>query len=149
MILITGGVFQGKRELAKRLWMEQRTGSKLRTEPEKVWACDSVPAEREPVLITGEQLSEADVFKADIIADFHLYIRTLLQQGKDAAAETEKLLRQNPKLIFTMAELGCGIVPMEAFERDWRETAGRIGCLLAAQAEAVYRVTCGREQKIK
>lgn len=126
MILIVGGVFQGKRELAKRLWAEGNTG--------------------EPRI---GQLLEEDDKEADIIADYHLYIRTLLEQGKDAAAKTEELLEQNPNLILTMAELGCGIVPMEAFEREWRETTGRIGCLLAAQAEAVYRVSCGVEQKIK
>ncbi len=126
MILIVGGVFQGKRELAKRLWAEGNTG--------------------EPRI---GQLLEEDDKEADIIADYHLYIRTLLEQGKDAAAKTEELLEQNPNLILTMAELGCGIVPMEAFEREWRETTGRIGCFLAAQAEAVYRVSCGVEQKIK
>ena len=46
-------------------------------------------------------------------------------------------------------ELGCGVVPMDAFERAWRERTGRIGCELAKQAEAVYRVTCGIGTRIK
>ena len=38
---------------------------------------------------------------------------------------------------------------MDAFERAWRERTGRIGCELAKQAEAVYRVTCGIGTRIK
>ena len=38
---------------------------------------------------------------------------------------------------------------MDAFERAWRERTGRIGCDLAKQAEAVYRVTCGIGTRIK
>ena len=51
--------------------------------------------------------------------------------------------------IIVCDELGCGVVPMDAFERAWRERTGRIGCELAKQAEAVYRVTCGIGTRIK
>lgn len=174
MIFITGGVFQGKRELAERLWKEQRicavsTEQKSCSPSAKRGTCavsteqkpcspsgegrteenGLVSLEQAPIICSGEHLTGADGLKADIITDFHLYIRELLRQGKDAAAKTEELLGQNPNLILTMAELGCGIVPMEAFERAWRETAGRIGCSLAARAEAVYRVVCGMEQQLK
>lgn len=40
-------------------------------------------------------------------------------------------------------EIGMGIVPLDKGERDWREAVGRLCCELAAQADAVYRVSCG------
>lgn len=48
-----------------------------------------------------------------------------------------------------LREVGCGIVPVDAGEREWRERAGRLGCLLAAEAEAVVRVTCGIGRVVK
>ena len=40
-------------------------------------------------------------------------------------------------------EIGGGVVPAEASERDSREAAGRLNCLLAERAETVVRVFCG------
>ena len=46
-------------------------------------------------------------------------------------------------------EIGNGIVPMDAFEREYREQTGRILIELAKEAEEVIRVICGIGQKIK
>ena len=46
-------------------------------------------------------------------------------------------------------EVGCGVIPMDAQERNWREAVGRLCCALAAQAEAVYRVSCGLGMRLK
>ncbi|HBI64149.1 MAG TPA: hypothetical protein DDX51_03420 [Clostridiales bacterium] len=46
-------------------------------------------------------------------------------------------------------EVGCGIVPTDAFERAWREEVGRLCCEIAQRADRVYRVTCGIAQCIK
>ena len=40
-------------------------------------------------------------------------------------------------------ELGCGLVPMDAFDRKYREACGRVSCYLAGQAEQVIRMVCG------
>ncbi len=45
-------------------------------------------------------------------------------------------------------EVGCGIVPIERKERDYRETVGRLCCMLAGRADTVIRVTCGIGQVI-
>lgn len=57
------------------------------------------------------------------------------------------LLRDVPVVICD--EVGCGVVPLDAGERAWRERAGRLGCLLAEEADAVVRVCCGIPQVIK
>lgn len=46
-------------------------------------------------------------------------------------------------------ELGCGVVPMDAMERNWREYTGRLCCDIAVQADRVYRLCCGIPQCIK
>lgn len=129
MILVTGGAFQGKLEFAKNLL--------------------NMSDEERPVIVEGELLQEKDAGEADIIAHFHLYIRRLLEEGRDVREAVGKLLLQNPNLILEVTELGCGIVPVDAFDRNYRETVGRICCELAKEAEAVYRVHCGIGIRIK
>lgn len=46
-------------------------------------------------------------------------------------------------------EVGCGIVPMEAEQRLFRERAGQLSCLLAQRADTVLRVCCGLPQVLK
>ncbi len=46
-------------------------------------------------------------------------------------------------------EVGCGIVPVDKRERDYRETVGRLCCMLAERADTVIRVTCGIGQIIR
>lgn len=52
-------------------------------------------------------------------------------------------MQENPDAFVTADEIGCGIVPMEAFERGYRETDGRICQRIAAYSEEVHRVICG------
>ena len=65
------------------------------------------------------------------------------------AQQVEKLAKEEPEAVFTLDDVGCGIVPIDKKDRDYRETAGRIGCNLAAQAQRVIRVCCGIGQVIK
>ena len=61
----------------------------------------------------------------------------------------ETLLKGNPDVILVMNQLGCGIVPMDRFDREYRELTGRMGCVLARQAEEVYLVNCGIAKRLK
>ena len=40
-------------------------------------------------------------------------------------------------------EVGSGVVPVDAQQREAREAAGRLSCLLAERADTVIRVFCG------
>jgi adenosylcobinamide kinase/adenosylcobinamide-phosphate guanylyltransferase len=91
----------------------------------------------------------AKTLSEDVIRDFHLQIRDCMEQGNDPGELAEQVLSQHPDAVFTVAELGCGLVPMDPFDRDYRESVGRISCLLAERAGAVYRVYCGIPVKIK
>ena len=61
-----------------------------------------------------------------------------------------EMRRENcPNCVIISDEIGNGIVPVDAFERTYRERTGRILVQLAGQAEEVERVICGVGQKIK
>lgn len=70
----------------------------------------------------------------------------VLSQIRAEIAEVEYEGRQ---AVIVMNEIGSGITPMEAEQRKLRDEMGRIGCVLADEAEEVYRVIAGIGVKIK
>ena len=124
MELIVGGAYQGKTEYARRLF------------PDISWA-------------DGEHCSFEELCQCQGILKFHRYLERRMAEGKPVADLAEILYQENPELVIVTDEIGCGIVPADAFERKWREATGRILCRLAEKADTVYRVTAGLPQKIK
>ena len=83
-------------------------------------------------------------------------LNTLGIPGAEAAFEAQELLRERPDLdvaalaeklsgyqAITQTEVGAGVIPLSAEDREWREKAGRLACLLAARADIVVRMVCG------
>ena len=85
----------------------------------------------------------------DVVKDFHVEIRTCMERGEDPWTLAEQVKKLHMDGVITMAELGCGLIPVDAFDRNYRETVGRVSCELAKSAEAVYRVCCGIATQIK
>ena len=85
----------------------------------------------------------------DVVKDLHVEIRSCMEQGEDPWELAGQVQLSHPSGVITMAELGCGLIPTDAFEREYREVVGRISCELAKKAEAVYRVCCGIATQIK
>lgn len=84
-----------------------------------------------------------------VINHLHTWIRERLLNGKDPLEEILGFLDKNPGCILISDEVGNGIVPMEDFEREYRERVGRILVELAKRADKVERVICGLGQEIK
>lgn len=72
----------------------------------------------------------------DSAYDVHELVRT----SQDDAALLETLAG---KQVVTCAEVGNGIVPLDADERAFRERVGRLSSALAARADTVVRMVCG------
>jgi len=72
-----------------------------------------------------------------------------MEAGEDPDLLVEALLAANPEILIISDEVGCGIVPIDPFERRWREKVGRVCCGLASRADEVIRMDCGCPQKIK
>ena len=51
--------------------------------------------------------------------------------------------------ILICEDISCGVVPMDAVEREWREAVGRMNAMLAAKAERVTRLFCGLPLELK
>ena len=79
----------------------------------------------------------ADAQRKPILAALHLEIRKLLEEGREPMREVEAAVA------VVCDEIGCGVVPVDAFERAWREETGRVCCMLAERAARVDRVFCG------
>ncbi len=84
-----------------------------------------------------------------IINRFHNWVRQRLADGGHPEEELVEWLKGYPDCIIISDEIGNGIVPIEAFEREYREYTGRILVELAKRAEEVERVICGIGQKLK
>lgn len=87
--------------------------------------------------------------KTVIINHFHKWVKTSLLQGRKPEEEVQLFLENTPECIIICDEIGNGIVPIDAFEREYRERTGRMLITLAGQAYEVVRVICGIGQKIK
>ena len=118
MEMIIGGAYQGKAAYAKAQF------------PDVDWKF-------------GGEITEEELLKAAGVLGFQEYIRTALKAGEDLTGLAEKLAQQDPDVILVSEEVGYGIVPADAFERQYREAVGRVCTALAAKSRRVTRVVCG------
>ena len=118
MKFITGGAYQGKLEYAKKLY------------PGAEWT-------------DGAGCSLQEILSCGAVDHFHLFVRRWLQEGKTPQELIRAILDKNRDLIIVCDEIGCGLVPTDAFEIEYRESVGRICTQLVEYADEVYRVTCG------
>lgn len=81
----------------------------------------------------------------DCVTELHMRVREMLIRGEDPL----DLLPMLRGKVVICDEIGCGIVPLDRAEEQWREAVGRLCCNLAAQADTVIRVTAGVPQAIK
>lgn len=95
------------------------------------------------VIADGRTDPPGKAFTADGILFFEEYVKRILLSGGDPGAFTRRIIEENKRAVITQTEIGCGVVPLEKTEREYREIAGRCGCMLAASAEEVIRMVCG------
>ena len=72
-----------------------------------------------------------------------------IHKKRNPAHIGELLLQKNPDAVIVSEEVGYGVVPVDAFEREYREAVGRICTKLAAGSRRVTRVICGIGTVIK
>ena len=126
MKLVTGGAFQGKKEYAKL-----RFGLK------------------DEDMTDGALVSFEEIFQCRCMYHFHEWVKKGLKENWDFGGLEDRLLATNPQILLITNELGYGVVPVDAFDRNYRETAGRVCTRLAAKSSQVIRVVCGIGTVIK
>lgn len=134
MKLVIGGYAQGKLEYVlgelERKMEGDAAGAYM------VW--DGVLPEKEET--EGKRI---------VLNHFHSWVRERIRQGGSPEEEALAFVEEHPDCIIICDEIGNGIVPVDGFEREYRERTGRILVKLAEKAEEVIRVICGMGQKIK
>lgn len=90
-----------------------------------------------------------ELIKADVIYGLHDIIKKLLSDGKDPLMEVLRHTEDNPHTIYICDEVGCGVVPVDPDERQWRESVGRVCVEIASRADRVERVFCGLAMTLK
>ena len=118
MEMIIGGAFQGKSTYAKE------------HHPDICWK-------------NGADLEKEELMNAEGVLDFQEYIKKELKADKDLTRLAEELWEKNPDIILVSQEVGYGVVPMDAFDRKYRELTGRVCTCIAERADTVIRVVCG------
>lgn len=126
MKLVIGGAFQGKKAYVKQ-------HLKIKEED----------------MADGKDASYEALFHCRCIYHFHEWIKKGIEEKWDFKNLAEKLLKRNPEVLIITNELGYGVVPVDAFDRTYRETTGRICTEIAAVCEQVIRVSCGLGMVIK
>lgn len=84
-----------------------------------------------------------------IINKLNLIIKDAMKTGANPYDKVKSMLENSDNIIVICDEIGNGIVPNDAFEREYREIVGRIVTDIAKQAAAVERIVCGLGQRIK
>ena len=132
MKLVIGGCFQGKLDyVLKNYELED---------------CFILEQELPDITLLPK---EGNQKKTIIMNHFHVWVKRNLEQGKNPEQEILEFVNKNPDCIIISDEIGNGIVPIDSFEREYRERTGRVLIKLAEQADEVIRVICGIGQKIK
>lgn len=127
MKLVIGGTAQGKLEYVLLKYDVQKN---------RVW--DGV--------LPTDRNSDGNIV---VINHFHQWVKGCMAGGGCPESEMMSFLDCHEDCIIICDEIGNGIVPVEPFEREYRECVGRILVQLAKRAKEVERIICGIGQKIK
>lgn len=165
MKLIIGGAFQGKSEYAEKQYPGIRWTDGAECELAEIFSCEGMchfetyvrrlmlrEWEKEAIdrKCPGGAGKEAqhdrltgldDPARLDDLGGF--------EEAVGHSNLAERILKENPQIILIGNEIGCGLVPVDAFERNYREQYGRICTKLAQRAQRVDRVVCGIGVRLK
>ena len=124
MVLIIGGAYQGKLDYAKAAFS---------IADDEVFACDGVEIDfSRRCIYRIEEFTLACVLENN---DPTEYFRSHREMWKDS--------------ILICQDIFCGVVPLGAEIRAWRQATGRLCRYLSGEAAQVSRLFCGLEQRLK
>ena len=101
------------------------------------------------MLFRSSAASYEEIFDTPCLYHFHEWVKERLKEGKKLESLEEELIDKNPDIILISNELGYGVVPIDKFDREYRETTGRVCTRLAKKSKSVVRIICGMECVLK
>lgn len=132
MILIIGGASQGKYEYAKNHFPETEIINK-----------------HHEIVRTRLQAGETMDQIVDSYEKAEVAVQMLLEEKTLAQNTSEHSVIKDTEVIVISDEVGYGVVPMDAFERQYRDAVGKVNQILAGRAKQVIRVVAGIGVRIK
>ena len=124
MVLIIGGAYQGKLEYARPIFSVTQ---------EEIFPC------------TGTEID----FSKRCVNALEEFTYACVQAGVEPVDYFRTHREQWQESILICQDLSCGVVPMGADMRQWRQETGRLCQYLAKEAGTVSRIFCGLEQRLK
>lgn len=124
MKLIIGGAYQGKLDFAKNTYG---------LTDEDVFTC------------CGTKID----FSKKCIDRIEEFTYACTQEGMDVISCFAAHKAQWKESILICQDIFCGVVPLGADLRAWRQDTGLLCQYLSKEAESVSRIYCGLEQKLK
>ena len=122
MVLLIGGAYQGKTAYAQKKY--------------GLRAADIFTCETELLDLSARCLRHLERFALACV-----------RAGKEPADVLAGLALSGKILI--CEDISCGVVPMDAAERAWRERHGALLQQLSRRSETVIRIFCGLPQQLK
>ena len=124
MKLIIGGAYQGKRDFAKTAF--------ALTDGD-IFTCE------------GEEID----FSAPCIDKIEEFTYACVKAGKDPVAIFRQHEGEWKDAVLICQDIFCGVVPVDALLRQWRQETGQLCQYLTKNADSVSRIFCGLEQRLK
>lgn len=124
MELIMGGAYQGKLEYARAKYALAETD---------IFTC------------AGTEID----FSRKCIDKLEEFTFACIGAGIDPIAVFEANGEAWADSILICQDIFCGVVPLGADLRQWRNTTGQLCQYLSRRADSVSRIFCGLEQKLK
>ncbi len=124
MNLIIGGAYQGKRDFAKTAFSLKESD---------IYTCTG----------SGIDFSFPCI---DCIEEFTL---ACVREGKDPISIFQVHQGEWADSTLICQDIFCGVVPMEADLRKWRNVTGQLCQYLSKNAQRVSRIFCGLEQRLR
>lgn len=127
MKLITGGAYQGKLDFALKTFKLAR---------EDVYVCSQYC----PSVDFRPCIYELEEFSLSIVT---------LNDGPEPLEYFRQHKSEWNNSIIIATDISCGVVPMDALEREWREAHGRLMNYLSGEADTVIRLFLGIPEILK
>lgn len=125
MHLIIGGAYQGKLDHARKA---------LGIKEDEIYSC------------TEDGGIDFSFRCVNAVEEFVL---GCVRRGDDAAEIFKAHRSEWEDSVLICRDIFCGVVPMGAEMRAWREATGRLCAFLASEAETVTRMFCGIDERLK
>ena len=125
MEFIIGGAYQGKLDCALK---------KYNLTENEIFTCTEEH---------GIEFGARCIYK---IEEFTLWC---VRNGRDATEIFRENREKWENSVLICMDIFCGVVPLGADMRAWRDMTGRLCAYLSSEADSVTRLFCGLEQRLK